>query len=598
MSKRKKMIPAVAIAICVCVVVAGAAFKYISGEEGKADNLPTFVAEKGPLIISINESGTIKARDQIVIKSELEGMSTVLWVIPEATRVKEGDILVELDASNLQDAKIDQETVVQNADTAAVAAKEKLAVGENQAKADMDLAQLTLDFAKVDLDKYTGDKGEYETTRTESEASIRLAEEELERAREKLKWSTKLAEEKYISSTELKTDQLAYNKADLNLKLARNKLQLLTDFTYKRQLSQLQSDVKQAEMALDRTKRSASASVIQLQAEQLGAESKLAREKVKLAKIVDQIAKAVIKAPAEGMVVYASSARGSWRGNQEPLEEGQSVHEREELIYLPTGDSVKAEIKVHESSMEKVRSGLPVVITVDALPGKVYTGKVAKIAPLPDAQSMFMNPDLKIYATEIYLEGDVTGLRTGMSCRSEIIVAHYDSAVYVPVQCVVRIGRQPTVYVQDGKKFKERKVEIGLDNNRMVHIKSGLEPGEVALMAPPLAPAEMNKSARTDVLDNMNLSVESPAPVGNDAGIGGDGTGGGNQGGPDGMGRSDGIPAGDMTGRPSPGGIGGEAPIRRPGGGQTGSGGSGGPGGGGMRNPQGGRNRTGTGGAN
>ncbi|MEE9365100.1 MAG: hypothetical protein V3W44_00235, partial [Dehalococcoidales bacterium] len=336
-AKKSKLVQAIIVVAVVGVVVAAAAFKLASAGADDMEDAPTFVVKKGPLTISINESGTIAARDLEIIKSELEGKAiTVLWVIEEGTHVKKGDVLVELDASGLEDLKIDQQTLVQDTDTLAITAREALGVGENQAQADIDLAQLTLDFAILDLEKYTGEKGEYETAKTEAEAGIKLSEEELEKVREELKWSKTLAAEKYISSTELKIAELAYSKADLNVKLASNKLRLLNDFTYKRQLAQLNSDVSQADMALDRTKKSSAASVIKLKAEFLAAESKLQREKTKLAKLEDQIKKATIVAPADGMVVYASSAKGSWRGNQEPLQEGGSVHEREELIYLPT----------------------------------------------------------------------------------------------------------------------------------------------------------------------------------------------------------------------------------------------------------------------
>ena len=578
-AKQSKLVRAIVIVAVVGVVVTAAAFKLASAGTDNMEDEPTFVVKKGPLTISINEAGTIKARDMEIIKSQLEGNSTILWVIPEATHVKKGDVLVELDASELEDLKIDQQTLVQDTDTSAITAREALAVGENQAQADIDLAQLTLGFAKLDLEKYTGDKGEYETAKTEAEAQIKLSEEELEKARDELTWANTLAAEKYISSTELKTAELAFSKTDLNVELARNKLRLLNDFTYKRQLAQLNSDVSQAEMALDRTKKSSAASVIKLGAEFEAAEAKLEREKTKLAKLEDQIKKAIVVAPADGMVVYASSAKGSWRGNQEPLEEGQSVHEREELIYLPTTDSVTAEIKVHESSMEKVKQGLPVVVTVDAVPGKTFTGKVAKIALMPDAQSMWMNPDLKIYKTEIYLDGDGKDLRTGMSCRAEIIVDHYDDVMFIPIQAVVRIGKQQTVYVRDGKKFTERKVEIGLDNNRMVYIKSGLEPGEVVLMTPPLAPAELTKS--TMDMENIFGPDATGGPGGPPAGGGsrrpGQVGGPGGAGAPDGAGGSRGPGGAGGTGRPRPPQDSGRQPgserpsgsrpARRPGGG-------------------------------
>ena len=154
----------------------------------------------------------------------------------------------------------------------------------------------------------------------------------------------------------------------------------------------------------------------------------------------------------------------------EPLDEGQEVRERQELIYLPTTTSAMAEVDVHEANLEKVRKGLTAVITVDALPGRKFRGRVVHIAPLPDAQSMWMNPDLKVYNTEIHLEDNDSTLRTGMSCQAEIIFERYDDAVYIPVQAVLRVKGEPTVYVVRGGKVSPQNVGIGLDNNRMIRI--------------------------------------------------------------------------------------------------------------------------------
>ena len=106
-----------------------------------------------------------------------------------------------------------------------------------------------------------------------------------------------------------------------------------------------------------------------------------------------------------------------------------------------------AEVDVHEASLDKVRAGLPAIVTVDALPGKKFIGTVARIAPLPNAQSMWMNPDLKVYTTNINLETIDPDLRSGMSCKAEIIVEQYQDVVYIPVQAVLRVDGQPTVYV-------------------------------------------------------------------------------------------------------------------------------------------------------
>ena len=491
------------------LIVVGLAALALSGaSDTDATGFATFTVKRGPLRISVTESGTIKAREQVILKSEVEGRTSILTLIPEGTRVKEGDLLVELDASTLIDNQVDQEIRVQNAEAAFISAQENFAVVENQAQSDIDKAELDLDFAQLDKKKYLDPNGEYQNEREAALAQITLVEEELIRANEKLKWSKKLFEEKYISETELKADELAASKKKTDLVLARNNLNLLETFTHQRMVKQLESDLKQAQMALERTKRKARADVKQAEANLRAKESEYNRQKDKLEKLAEQIAKTKIFAPSDGLAIYATSAQQG-RRNVEPLAEGQEVRERQELIYLPKGTAVKAEISIHEASLKKVQTHLPAIITVDALPGRRFSGTVARIAPLPNAQSMWMNPDLKVYNTEVNLQGSDGSLRTGMSCKAEIIVEQYEDALYVPVQAVLRVAGEPTVFVAEGKKkFVPRTVSIGLDNNRMVHIISGLAAGEVVLLTPPLESAEI-KSDSVETAD----SAETTGPA-------------------------------------------------------------------------------------
>ncbi len=480
--------------VLLLAVIAVVAFNHSRSKAVLEGDMPTFVVKRGPLRISVIESGTIQAREQIILKSEVEGRTTILSIVEEGSRVKEGDLLIEMDSSELLDAKVDQQIRVQNAEASFISSRENLAVVENQAKSDVDKSELAFEFAKQDLKKYV--EGEYLNQRKEMESKITLAKEELQTAKEKLEWSKKLFEKEYISQTELQIDELAAHKKKLDLELAENNLRLLEDFTHPRKLAELESDVSQAEMALERAKRKAKADVVQAEAGLKARESEFERQKDKLKKNEEQITKTKIYAPADGLVIYATSAKSRWwRGNSEPLGEGSEVHEREELIYLPTASAVKAEIKIHETSLQKVKLGLPVVVTVDALPGKTFTGYVEKIAPLPDAQMVWLNPDLKVYNTGVFLEGEGDYLRTGMSCKAEIIIEEYDDVMYVPVQAVLRIGGEPTVYVQRGSGFEQRKVKVGMDNNRMIRIIEGLQVGEAVLLTPPLAPATVGQES-------------------------------------------------------------------------------------------------------
>jgi HlyD family secretion protein len=515
--KPKKFMKRFSFWFVIVVVIVAAGLNYarmsVTNETNAFQSQSTYEVQEGPLTISVAVSGTIQAREKVILKSELEGSNAILYIIPEGKKVKKGDLLVELDASALADELIDQQISVQNAEASFINSRENYEIVKNQAQSDIDEAILLFDFAKQDLKKYT--EGEFPKLQKEAEAQITLNEEELSRAEDDLKWSQILYEEKYISQSELRQDEILAQRSQLNLELAKDDLELLNDFTYKRQLAALESDVKQSEMALERTRRKAAANIVQASAELQAKESELNRQISKLQKIEDQLQKARIIAPMDGVAVHATSVRQSFRGNDEPLQEGTAVRERQELIHLPTTSSYIAEVKVHESSLEKIRLGQPVRITIDALPDKVLVGQVATIAPLPDAQSVFMNPDLKVYKTEIYIQGDGEDLRSGMSCRAEIIIDQFKNTTYIPVQAVVRVNGDTLVYVAKGNEWEKRVVTLGPDNNRLAQIESGLNKGEVVWLTPPLGASQMNMGGQpiTEEFDMENFEAEEIAPI-------------------------------------------------------------------------------------
>ncbi len=492
--KSPKTISAIIAAALICLIAIW--FTVLRGSENPTSNLATFVAKRGPLTISVLESGTIQPREQITLRNEVEGRTSIVSLVPDGKMVKAGELLVELDASTLKDAMIDQDIQAQRAEAAHINAQETLAVVTNQAQSDVDVAKLTLEFAQQDLQQYN--EGQFPNEKTAADNEITLRQEELTRAEETLAWSQKLYDEKYLSQTELQADKLAVTRSKNNLELAQNSKKLLENFTYHRNIKQLESDVHQADMALERTVRKAKADVVQAEADLKAKELEYRRQAEKFKKITDQLDKTKIYAPQDGMVVYATTSGG--RGHfdrREPMDIGVEVTERQDLINLPTATSMKAQVDIHETSLEKVQLGLPAVITVDALPGKKFLGRVSSIAPLPDAQSMWMNPDLKVYPTDINLEDNDSALRTGMSCKAEIIVAQYEDVVYVPVWAVLRVGGEHTVFIVKDGAIEERKVETGLDDNNMIRIVSGLEDGEVVLMTPPLKAATIETGSRT-----------------------------------------------------------------------------------------------------
>ncbi|MDZ4198881.1 MAG: hypothetical protein U1E27_06300, partial [Kiritimatiellia bacterium] len=110
-----------------------------------------------------------------------------------------------------------------------------------------------------------------------------------------------------------------------------------------------------------------------------------------------------------------------------------------------------------------------------------------------------------------HLDTATESMRPGMSCSVEIILAEYEEALFVPVQSVLRVGPDPVVYVRTARGPLRRPIRIGLDNNRMVHVLSGLEPGDRVLLAPPLTEGEapLNSGPREIALPDVSLNPPS-----------------------------------------------------------------------------------------
>jgi len=218
------------IVVVAAVVLAVVWFKVVRGAEDPMSEFATFVAKRGPLTISVLESGTISAKEQITLRNEVEGRTSIVSLVPDGSTVKAGDLLVELDASTLKDRIIDQDIAVQKAEAAYIGASEDLAVIENQAKSDIDVATLTLRFAQQDLQQYVD--GFFPKDVNELGARIRLSEEDLKRAEDVNDWSKRLYEEKYLSETEYLADKLSVQRRKLERDVARSNLDLLENYTY------------------------------------------------------------------------------------------------------------------------------------------------------------------------------------------------------------------------------------------------------------------------------------------------------------------------------------------------------------------------------
>lgn len=502
------------IAALAAVAAAFGGYMYLRNRKAAAVDEPVCIVRRGPLDITVTSPGTIRSKNSAVIKSEAQGRNTIIWVIDEGKTVTNGQLLIELDASELEKSLTDQLIVVGNSEAALAQAKEKLAIAEIDRETNISDAELKLMLAKLDYEKYY--EGEYPQSLQEAENKIVSAQEEVERAAETLNWTTKLAGEGFVTRSDLQSDELSLRQKRTSLESAITAMNLLTNYTVRQQQAKLQSEVKQAERSVDKVTRQSNASVAQAESELAAREQENNRQLEKKKNLEDQISMCKIVSPTNGMVVYASTMQASrhrWGGD--PLAAGASVVMRQELMYIPVEGGLIVEFSIPESDLTKLEQGQPAEIGIDAMPDLHVSGFVSKIGLMPDGHNAWLNPDMNLYNCEITItNAPEQQLRSGMNCTVNMLVASYADVVSVPLQCVIRSGGENVVFVMEDGAQVRRPVKLGRDNGRVVHVLDGLEPGDEVMLAPPLAAGEVKSGAAAGGVESSAAPEERKGDAG------------------------------------------------------------------------------------
>jgi len=189
----------------------------------------------------------------------------------------------------------------------------------------------------------------------------------------------------------------------------------------------------------------------------------------------DFLAKFTIKAPSQGMVIYKKEFNGSKRKT------GSTVNPFDRIVAtLPDLTSMISKTYVSEIEVNKVKTGQKVTITIDALPGKSWTGAVYSVANIGEQLG---NSDAKMFEVLIRIDNVNPELRPAMTTYNKILLESYEDVIYIPTECV-HAGTDGIPFVY--KKNKTRQIVVlGEMNDKNIIIKQGLEPGTpVYLIAP------------------------------------------------------------------------------------------------------------------
>lgn len=441
-----------------------------------------FKVTRGDFLVSIVEGGTLQAVDEITVRNEVPGNSRIVYIIPEGTYVKKGDLIVELDTEQAE--KNLNETMIRYEDDKAdlVQAETNVLIQQSTAESQVRKAELAVKFAQMDLQKF--EEIEKEQDIRNAEISIITAQESLKLAEERLEWSEKLTEEGFETKSRLDQDKLSVTNQTLGLEKAESSKKMLNEYDLAKQEARLRSNLKEAEEELLRVKQQTQSKVRQAKAQFEIEKRKLDLSTTKLGQMEEYMEATKIYAPQDGLIVWAGSNN---RYSQESMiEEGAMVRMRQALIKIPDTSAMKVEIKVHESHVNQVQVGQQAFVVLDAFPDNRYSGTVSKIGLLPDPQSRFGNSNLKVYSTEIIINDELPDIKPGASARAEVIITKLEDVLTVPIQCVTTIQGKQVVFVKGIGDPKPKEVEIGLFNNKFIEIVDGLDKGDRVLLAPPI----------------------------------------------------------------------------------------------------------------
>jgi len=499
-------------------------------------------ARRTDMIISIAEDGTLQSSHNVDIKCEVQGGSTILWIIPDGTEVRKGEELVRLDTAAIQE-KIDLQRI----------AYEK-------AKAIKIEAEKNYESAKIAVQEYI--EGMFVQNLQTLHVAATVAKENLESARNSLQFTNRMHRKGYVTTLQRDAQAFAVQRAQLDLDVADKAIEVLEKFTKPKTVVGLESvrDASEAKMASE--------------------EAAFNLEEDRLKRLEVELEKCVIKAPADGMVVYANQSEGRRNSESTGIEEGALVRERQTLIQLPDLNHMQVKCTVHESKVDSLQRGLRARIKVQ---DREFQGIVIAVANQPEPSQWFSG-SVKEYACLVAIESDPSGLRPGLTSAVEILVANLSNVLSVPVQSVVEKKGQYLCWVSGASGIEKREVQLGMSNNTRIEIKQGISDGELVLLNPRLSIAEAKEDDNTE--DEVNVKDrfggDTPAqlpPVGPDrSGAGGKAKGKrgprGGEGGPGGAPRGEETPGGGRAEGGS-GAEGGRGPGSAPGGDRP-SGGDGG----------------------
>ena len=256
-------------------------------------------------------------------------------------------------------------------------------------------------------------------TTTEFEARIALGRSDAQRQVDRLAWAGRMAAKGYLAEGQLLSERQTLARLRHELKNAAGEFHLFRQFEVPKEIHGLRGQIHTAEI------------------NQRLAADRLKAEEDELAYLRKQIANCTIRAPQDGVVVYANRSR--WWSL--PLEPGTKVYEGQSMFLIPDLTKLEVNVSVHESMGPRVRVGMKAQVSVASRPSQVISGQVVAIDMLSTPNWKEWDDNVRHFIARVRLDQTPASALPFMSATVEIHTGRItDASLSRPWrQSVVRI---------------------------------------------------------------------------------------------------------------------------------------------------------------
>jgi RND family efflux transporter MFP subunit len=212
-------------------------------------------------------------------------------------------------------------------------------------------------------------------------------------------------------------------------------------------------------------------------------QSKARTCKVKIDQYRDQLGKLEIRAPHDGILIIDKL----WNG--EKYRVGMNIWGGQKLGSLPDLGLMEAKLFVLESEASGLKETLPVSLSLDFEPGRVFSGKLIGIDTV--AKPLTEESPSKYFETKASLDvTDPALMKPGVQVKASIFVEKLEDVITVPNQAISFVQGQAFLLVKSSAKVQKRQVEVGPRSLTLTVVTRGLKEGEEILLGHPKTTAE------------------------------------------------------------------------------------------------------------